>query len=88
MTPAEAALLEARSKSEPHWYCAHCGDSERAEPPYEIGDSEPCSCGKGVARVMSLKDAARISQRIALGWRPPPAYTAATRPAPATTKEG
>lgn len=58
-----------------YWHCAHCGEHEMAEPPYEYGDSEPCICGEGVARVMTTQEAARLEQRIALGWKPKPAYT-------------
>ena len=56
------------------WHCAHCGGHEKAEAPYKHGDSEPCICGDGVARVMTLKEAAALEQRIALGWKPPEAY--------------
>ncbi len=59
-----------------YWKCEFCGDTEPAQPEYEHGDSEPCICGNGVARVMTLKEAAKIEQEIALGIRVPrPAYS-------------
>lgn len=57
-----------------HWYCVHCGDAEQAKPPYEYGDMEPCTCGNGIARVMTLQESARLSQRVALGWKPKSVY--------------
>ena len=50
-----------------HWYCYDCLNCEEAQPEYEHGDSEPCClCENGVARVMSLKEAAAAGQRYAL----------------------
>lgn len=54
------------------WHCRYCGDHERADEPYEIGDKEPCiSCGEGTAVVMTLKDAAALESAIARGIRKP-----------------
>jgi len=49
-----------------YWHCDRCGEHEPAQPEYEHGDSEPCVCGDGVARVMTIKEAAAIEQKIAL----------------------
>lgn len=54
------------------WHCRYCGDHERAEPPYELGDKEPCSeCGEGTSVVMTLKEAAKFESEIAQGLRRP-----------------
>jgi hypothetical protein len=38
------------------WFFASCGVREDAEPPYELGDSEPCIyCDDGVARVREAR---------------------------------
>ncbi len=50
-----------------YWHCDRCGEHETAQPEYAHGDSEPCVCGDGVARVMTLSEAAAVEQRIALG---------------------
>lgn len=53
-----------------YWHCAGCGNHEPAQPEYEHGDSEPCClCEDGVARVMTLPEAAALEQRRALGDR-------------------
>lgn len=55
-----------------YWHC-ECGNHEPAQPEYEHGDSEPCClCEHGVARVVTLKEAAAWEQARALGlsWRP------------------
>jgi hypothetical protein len=57
-----------------YWHCATCGEIEAAGD-YKHGDNEPCVCGDGVARVMTLKEAAALEQRIALGWKPPSPYS-------------
>lgn len=69
------------------WHCDHCGQDELAEPPYEFGDHEPCDCGKGVSRVMTLKQAAAMEQLRALGWTPPNHYTEQQAPAPVTVSD-
>lgn len=52
------------------WHCRFCGDHEHAEPPYELGDKEPCSeCGEGTAVVMTLSEAAKFESEIARGLR-------------------
>ncbi len=46
-----------------YWHCLKCGSNTPALPPYAIGDSEPCVyCSNGVARVMTIQDAARAEQ--------------------------
>ena len=55
-----------------YWHCSFCGNNEPAHSDYAIGDSEPCClCGEGTARVMTLKEAAKFEQEIALGIRQP-----------------
>lgn len=50
-----------------YWHCATCGNHEPAQPEYELGDSEPCClCENGVARVVTLAEAASIEQMHAL----------------------
>ena len=49
-----------------YWHCATCGEHEPAQEEYAHGDWEKCECG-GVARVMTLKEGAKLEQRIALG---------------------
>lgn len=52
------------------WHCDKCGSHEPAQTDYDRGDSEPCVlCEDGVARVMTLKEAAATEQRRALGGR-------------------
>lgn len=54
------------------WHCKFCGDHERADLPYVVGDKEPCiTCGQGTAHVMTLKEAARFESEIARGARLP-----------------
>lgn len=60
--------------SEPdlYWHC-ECGSNEPAQPGYSHGDSEPCvHCEAGIARVVTLREAAAWEQAKALGkkWRP------------------
>jgi hypothetical protein len=56
------------SERDLYWHCAKCGEHEVAEPPYEHGDREPCiTCADGTARVMTLKEAARLESQIAQG---------------------
>lgn len=39
------------------WLCKFCGHSEPADPPYGIGDKEPCSdCSQGTSYVMTLDE--------------------------------
>lgn len=55
-----------------YWHCKFCGDHEKAEPPYELGDKEPCiTCGQGTAHVMTIKEAAKFEAEIARGIRDP-----------------
>jgi hypothetical protein len=50
-----------------YWHCAACGAHETAQPEYTHGASEPCvSCETGVARVMTISEAAQVEQRRAL----------------------
>ena len=61
MRAVSDTVYEAATKRDTWWHCDCCGDHEPAEAPYVLGDSEPCStCGEGVARVMTLRDGARI----------------------------
>lgn len=61
----EKTMSETRDA---YWHCGYCGNHEPAEPPYVIGDREPCClCSKGTAVVMTLKAAAALEQQIALG---------------------
>jgi len=49
------------------WHCAHCGNHEIAHAPHCHGDKDPCThCGKEW-KVMTLKEAAKLEQSIALG---------------------
>ncbi len=68
---------DAATRRDTWWHCDFCGDHEPAEEPYNLGDSEPCSaCGEGVARVMTLKEGAKLESNIARGLvRPRRAYT-------------
>ena len=53
-----------------YWHCTTCGnhEDEPAQAEYERGDWEPCAiCGDGIARVMTLKEAASFEQQVALG---------------------
>lgn len=59
--------------SDLYWHCARCGAHEPVDPKGEgcnLGDEEKCiTCSDdppGMARVMTLQDAARIEQRHAL----------------------
>jgi hypothetical protein len=55
-----------------YWHCTFCGDHEPADPPYEVGDKEPCTtCGQGTAHVRTLKQAAQYESEIAQGLRTP-----------------
>jgi hypothetical protein len=54
-----------------YWHCEVCGEHETAQPEYAHGDHEPCTCGKGTARVMTLQDAAKLESEIARGIRVP-----------------
>jgi hypothetical protein len=55
-----------------YWHCKFCGDHEKAESPYELGDKEPCiTCGQGTAQVMTTKEAAKFEAEIARGIRSP-----------------
>jgi hypothetical protein len=57
-----------------YWHCASCGGHEPAQAEYALGDWEPCiTCENGVARVMTLQEAARVEQRHAMGKPPPQA---------------
>ena len=49
-----------------YWHCASCGEHEPAQEEYAHGDWEKCECG-GAARVMTLKECARLEQQIATG---------------------
>lgn len=53
-----------------YWHCRSCGAHEAVEatePPYVIGDKEKCiDCGVAFAEVMTIRDAARIEQALAL----------------------
>ena len=52
------------------WCCEYCGNIAAAEPPYVVGDSEPCVvCSEGVARVMTLSDATRLEYQISISSR-------------------
>lgn len=55
-----------------YWHCITCGAHEQAQAEYAHGDSEPCAtCENGVARVMTLAEAAATEQQIAMsGSRP------------------
>lgn len=56
-----------REKAQLYWHC-DCGNNEPAQPEYEHGDSEPCClCEHGVARVVTLEEAAAWEQAKALG---------------------
>jgi hypothetical protein len=56
-----------------YWHCTTCGDHEPVTPTgddvvYSVGDKEPCiTCPTGFAHVMTLKQAARFEQLLALG---------------------
>ena len=54
-----------------YWHCEYCGQHESAGPEYAHGDHEPCTCGHGVARVMTLREGAKIEAEIARGERVP-----------------
>lgn len=61
---------KAATERDTWWHCECCGDHAPAEEPYVLGDSAPCStCGEGVARVMTLRDGARIESEVARGQR-------------------
>ena len=50
-----------------YWHC-ECGNNEIAQSDYQHGDSEPCVlCDDGVARVVTLREAAAWEQARALG---------------------
>lgn len=52
------------------WHCTWCGNNERAEEPYDVGDKEPCAeCGEGTAIVMTIAQAAKYESEIARGVR-------------------
>jgi len=69
-------LYESATNRDTWWHCDFCGDHTPAEEPYVVGDSEPCVCGHGVARVMTLKDAARLESAIVRGLiKPREAYS-------------
>jgi len=54
------------------WHCKFCGDHGPAEPPYGLGDKEPCTkCGQGTAHVMTLQEGAKFEAEIARGEREP-----------------
>lgn len=54
------------------WYCKFCSGREPAEPPYELGDSEPCSeCGEGTAYVLTAEEAEELEAKLACGERQP-----------------
>lgn len=54
--------------SDKWWHCGFCGDHAKAEDPYQLGDKEPCThCGEGTAKVMTLKEGARLESEIAQG---------------------
>lgn len=64
-----------------HWHCATCGNDEEAQPEYQHGDSEPCClCPNGVARVVTLREAAAMEQAHALGLAVPTAQGDAVKP--------
>jgi hypothetical protein len=75
MTPTPESRPAMDKPQDLFWHCAHCGDHIQAVAPYVHGDHEPCDCGEGVARVMTVKEAAALEQRISLGWKPPSPYT-------------
>lgn len=55
-----------------YWHCKFCGDHGPAEPPYVVGDKEPCDvCGQGTRHVMTLKEGAQFEAEIARGEREP-----------------
>jgi len=59
-----------------YWHYDVCGDHEIAQPEYEHGDTEPCLCGNGVARIMTLQEAVALESAIAQGQHvPKTAYT-------------
>lgn len=66
-------MKNLKNKSEDlYWHCKFCGAHEKAEPPYELGDKEPCiTCGQGTAHVMTTKEAAKFESEIARGIRSP-----------------
>jgi len=68
------------------WHCDFCGDHGPAEDPYVNGDTEPCvTCGEGVSRVMTLKDAARLESAIAQGLVQPRRAYSCKPPKPLNT---
>ena len=74
ITAADLATRVAESDAQPalYWHC-ECGKNEPAQADYERGDSEPCClCEDGVARVVTIAEAAAWEQAKALGhqWRP------------------
>jgi hypothetical protein len=55
-----------------YWHCVGCGDHDVVgdEEGAALGDKEKCIvCGDSFAEVMTLKQAAKIEQQIALGIR-------------------
>lgn len=69
------------SDPELRWHCPACGDDEPLDPAdvAEHGDKEKCVvCYAGFSQVMTLKEAAKLEQRRALGLHPPSVFD--TRP--------
>ena len=55
-----------------YWHCAWCGDHDPVgnEEGAELGAKEKCiTCGESFAEVMTLKQAAKVEQEVALGLR-------------------
>lgn len=52
------------------WHCSKCGEHYEASYRVNLDDEMRCQCG-GTLRAMTLKDAAKFEQSIALGTRQP-----------------
>lgn len=68
---ATPGARKGTDESEPeetlYWHCVGCGNHELT-PIDKHGDARPCSsCENGVARVMTMKEAAALEQSVALG---------------------
>jgi hypothetical protein len=72
-----------------YWHCCDCGANEAVEPtepPYTLGDHEPCECG-GTARVLTLKQGAQLESLIARGVHPREAQRRVLQPSEHDPKE-